>query len=370
MKTAGDAEAGAPVWLARGRIPGLDALRAMSITLVIAAHALFASGHGFAPLSFGFLGVDVFFVISGFLITLLLLRERQRTGRVSLRDFYRRRALRIFPAYMVFLAAIAGAAWLGWERTRPGDWAAALTYTMDFRTDPAWSLGHVWSLSVEEQFYLLWPPLILLLSPKAAGRLLLGCIAAAPAFRVAARFLCPHFEALGRMSFPARLEPIAAGCLLALLATDPRGRAWLNRWLGNPGSMALALLALLGTSFLASRSSAFGLVCRSTLCALLIPAIIWGCANARAGSILGRVLAWPPLVGIGILSYSLYLWQQPFFDGAKSTVFVCRFPANIGLVVIAAVASYFLVERPFLQLKDRRPRRTPAVAQEAMASAV
>jgi peptidoglycan/LPS O-acetylase OafA/YrhL len=354
----------APAWLSRGRIPGLDALRAVSIVLVLAAHVLFAARYGTdmhvraRVLSFGFLGVDFFFVISGFLITLLLLREQDRTGNISLRGFYRRRALRILPAYLVFLGAMYIATRIGWEQIRTGDWIAALTYTMNWRgttwVSPAWAVGHVWSLSVEEQFYLLWPPLVMFLSPRALKRVLIGCILVAPIFRVAARIFLPNYEAFGRMSFPARVEPIAAGCLLAMLAVDPAGRALLNRWCRGLGSVLLALFLVIAASILASRSKIFALFGRSTVCAILIPIIVWGCANARH-SLVRRALAWKPIVGLGILSYSIYLWQQPFLDGEHHESIVCRFPVSIALVFVAAFASYFLIERPFLMIKDRKP---------------
>lgn len=357
-------EVSAPEWLSRGRIPGLDGLRAISIALVLAAHVLFASGHGYGPLAYGFLGVDVFFVISGFLITLLLIREQQRTGRISLAGFYRRRSLRILPAYLLFLAAIAVISHLGWERVQAGDWIAALTYTMNWRSAPAWVVGHIWSLSMEEQFYLLWPPLFLLLSPRAARRALIVCIVLAPVFRVACRHYLPTYEAFGRDSFPARVEPIAAGCLLALLAASAAERAWLNRWFMPMRSLGIAIVALLLVSFLSTRSRIVSLVCRSTLDALLIPIVVWACANAR-GSIASRILEWRPLVGLGILSYSLYLWQQPFLNPGKHSM-PCRFPLNVLLALGAALASHFLIERPFLALKDRKPA---TVGAEAFAGA-
>lgn len=351
-------------WLERGRIPGLDGLRAVSIALVLAAHVLFASGHGYGPLAFGFLGVDVFFVISGFLITLLLIREQRRTGQISLTGFYRRRALRILPAYVLFLVVIAVISYVGRERVRAADWIAALTYTMNWRTNPSWVLGHIWSLSMEEQFYLLWPPLFLLLSPRSARRVLIGCIVLAPVFRVVARVYWPQYEALGRNSFPARVEPIAAGCLLALLAANAKDRAWLNRWFSGMRALAIAMIALLLVTFVSMHAKAFSLVCRSTLNALLIPVVVWASANAK-GSIAARILEWRPLVGLGILSYSLYLWQQPFLDPEKHSA-LCRFPLNVLLALAAAVASHFLIERPFLQLKDRKPA---VVSTEAFAGA-
>src|SRR5262249_17693155 len=141
-----------PPWLARGRIPCLDGLRAVSIGLVVLAHA--AGTHGSpVPRSWreachrlGPLGGDVFFVLSGFLITLLRLREVGRTGTVSLCRFYWRRALRILPAYLAYLAFLAALSAAGTVRLGRGDWLSALTYTVNLRPRlPAHEVAHIWS---------------------------------------------------------------------------------------------------------------------------------------------------------------------------------------------------------------------------------
>ena len=112
---------------------------------------------------FGYLGVKVFFVISGYLITRLLIAEHARTGRISLRGFYVRRVWRIFPAFYAFVGAMLAAWAIGWIALAPGDVVAALTYTMNYHYERSWGLGHIWSLSIEEQFYLVWPFLFLAL---------------------------------------------------------------------------------------------------------------------------------------------------------------------------------------------------------------
>jgi peptidoglycan/LPS O-acetylase OafA/YrhL len=143
----------------RGRIPSLDGLRAVSIILVIASHAIQGT-HSFVFRLFFLhsdLGVRVFFIISGFLITSLLLRERAETGRISLPLFYIRRTLRILPPFVLFVGVVAIFNAFGIIQVPPGNWIYALTYTMNFDTHAPWVLGHLWSLSVEEQFYLLWP---------------------------------------------------------------------------------------------------------------------------------------------------------------------------------------------------------------------
>ena len=335
------------------------AARAGSIILVLAAHSIRAAH--FEPRwlhsgALGFAGVDVFFVISGFLITLLLCREKNRTGDISLKGFYSRRALRILPAYFVFLAALFIATRIGWEHVATGDWIAALTYTMNWRSDPAWSLGHIWSLSAEEQFYFLWPPIMMLLSHRTARKFLLACIIAGPFYRIAMRILVAKVslfhahEALYSTSFPARLEPIAAGCLLALLAIEPASLAFLNRWC-TARATAIALAILAGCVVVSSYSKIVGLVFRPTVSAFAIPIVLWFCANARGT--LSRMLAWRQAVAMGILSYSIYLWRQPFLSQEHGDSPLFRFPIGVGFALVAGILSYLIVERPFLQLKDR-----------------
>src|SRR5579872_915461 len=141
-----------------GRIPSLDGLRAISIALVFLGHIVATRGAPQALNPFihvGNLGVKVFFVISGFLITTLLLKEYSRTGRVSLRGFYTRRTLRIFPAFYTYVGIIIILHLLGFVALRENDLIHAITYTMNYQVTREWELNHLWSLAVEEQFYLL-----------------------------------------------------------------------------------------------------------------------------------------------------------------------------------------------------------------------
>src|SRR4051812_33530313 len=143
------------------RIPSLDGLRAISIAFVLFAHL--AGTRNFPAsrvvgkiVDFGALGVHVFFVISGYLITRLLLEELERRQRISLGRFYLRRTLRIFPPYYAFILALVAAQALGWLQLASRDVMHAMTYTSNYYLERSWFTGHTWSLSVEEQFYLLW----------------------------------------------------------------------------------------------------------------------------------------------------------------------------------------------------------------------
>src|SRR6185503_4239118 len=154
------------------RIASLDGLRGISILMVLFGHL--TGTRNFLPREFGRitgdlgnLGVRVFFIISGYLITSLLFHEIEKRGRVDLKGFYIRRVFRIFPAFYAYLAVIGAAAALGLVHLGRWDAVAAATYTVNYVPDRAWVVGHIWSLSVEEQFYLLWPATLLLL-PAAA----------------------------------------------------------------------------------------------------------------------------------------------------------------------------------------------------------
>src|SRR5438094_9463231 len=173
-----------PTWLAAGRIPSLDGWRAVAVLLVLCVQAkryvhdspLFTGLLG----KCGFIGVQVFFVISGFLLTTLLLREKDRTGGVSLRQFYYRRMLRILLAYALYLLVLLVLQnhGLTYSPVNGRQWAAALTYTVNFLpgTIPG-EISHLWSLSVEEHFYLLWPVLLAVCGLAASRRLAWGCVA-------------------------------------------------------------------------------------------------------------------------------------------------------------------------------------------------
>src|SRR6266850_1129470 len=223
------------------RIPSLDGLRAISIGLVVFGHLCGTTGFLVSQsaalwLGFADLGVRLFFVISGFLITRLLVDESEHTGRIDVGRFYLRRALRICPPYYALIIVLLV---LDFERLltlAPGDLLHALTYTTNYQARPSWNIGHAWSLAVEEQFYLLWPVLVALFGRVGGLRLALGCIAAAPFFRLALWVAMPAGRPRLGMHFETAADAIAVGCVLALagdwLHRRPLYRAALaSRWI-------------------------------------------------------------------------------------------------------------------------------------------
>jgi peptidoglycan/LPS O-acetylase OafA/YrhL len=352
------------------RIPSLDGLRAISIILVLLGHLDGTAGYPFTnnPVmrlaDLANVGVRVFFVISGFLITGLLLKEVEKTGRISLRHFYFRRTLRIFPPYysLILVAVIMGA--YGIAHLRPGDVTAALTYTMNYHHDRGWTLGHTWSLSVEEQFYLLWPAIIGFAGVRRGLWAAAVFVLLAPLIRIA--MLIPPGGAPGLMfTFQSVGDAIAAGCLLAGL----RGWLWdraIYRRLMESGAIALApfIIVFLATFPVLSAKQFLGFdrlylgvynLAGITVINLLIAMCIdWAIRNVDRP--VGRFLNWRPVAYIGTISYSLYLWQELFLNRGSTREWT-RFPLNILLVAVVALASFYLIEKPSLRARQWIERR-------------
>jgi peptidoglycan/LPS O-acetylase OafA/YrhL len=336
------------------RIPSLDGLRAISICLVLFGHL--RGTRGFPVLEFGFgslnlahFGVTVFFVISGLLITRLLIEEYHRHGTINLVHFYVRRGFRIFPAYFAFiLVAIAGFNW-GWISLKPADLTAALTYTMNYHPDRAWHLGHTWSLAVEEQFYLIWPLALLILGLRR------GFISAAM-FAIATPFLrfglwwfasLPYPKAIIGESFETAADAIAVGCVLAGTRDWLWSQAVYRRILS---SRLFAAVPLLGLLCLSTGSHPMVWAFSYSIAIVAIGLGIDWCVRFPVSSV-GKLLNSRPLVYIGGLSYSIYLWQQPFLNRASATSYT-SFPLNLVFTALAAITSYYLIEAPGLRLRD------------------
>ena len=336
------------------RIPSLDGLRALSIGLVLLAHL---RGTSNAPDltwiemfgDIGNLGVRFFFVISGFLITLLLYRELARTGRVSLVGFLRRRAFRILPAFAVYVGAIAVMATAGIIVVDSGDFMSALTFTANFDAHRSWYIGHLWSLAVEEQFYLCWPVVLAVVGRSRMFWVGAGACALGPLARVSLHLFAPeHRWAIGE-SFPTVIDALACGSLLATLHDRlAANRAYL-RWLRSRALIAapLALIALNAEAAHVAFSYSVGQTLMNVLIALILHRVV-----LFPDSFAGRLLNARPIVALGVISYSLYLWQQPFLN-RQSDHLMASFPVNVALAIGAAILSYRVVEQPLLRIGRR-----------------
>lgn len=325
------------------RVPSLDGLRAISIALVLLGHLCgtrgFPSQSQTAMLYSNF-GVRVFFVISGFLITTLLIKEREACGKISLTGFYVRRAWRIFPAAFAYLCVIT---LVNWRTLAGAEILSAFTYTINYRTESAWVLGHLWSLAVEEQFYLLWP-VVVALAWKRRRQVAAGVILAGPFVR-AAFYFAGAAHANGKY-FPCVADALAVGCLLALAEPELKRHVHIirSRWLLLiPVVSALIPLTHVWLKFYWSA----GL----TIMHVGIAISVLHCIEKRYWVLNSRPICW-----LGVLSYSLYLWQEPFINRG-SNGWWAAFPQNLGLAFAAAILSYNLVEGPCLRVRDRVRRR-------------
>jgi peptidoglycan/LPS O-acetylase OafA/YrhL len=343
------------------RIPSLDGIRAISIAFVIVAHAsatvpaslrnravnlfIFCCGRGE-------LGVDIFFCISGFLITGLLMRERQRRGQISLHQFYLRRAFRILPAMYTYLAAIAVLSVMRIAPTSWADLAKAATFTWNYIGGKSWFVGHMWSLSVEEQFYLLWPLTLALFMERKALVIALSIIALSPVIRVTQYALAPAWRGYIPIMLHTRADSLMFGCASALCFNTQKFKHLLDlfdRWRAQV--VAVFVLLVVIPIFEARFRGAFMLTFGWTLEGLCIAiALMWSIRHAESTA--GRLLNTRVMRAVGVISYSLYLWQQLFLSKDNPTIFA-KFPLNLGMVLIAATLSYNLVEQPMLRLRQR-----------------
>ena len=327
MQIDDNAKTGAP----RGRIPSLDGLRAVSIILVMASHAV-QGDHSWAfHLLFlhSDLGVRVFFIISGFLITSLLLQESAESGHISLLLFYLRRTLRILPPFVLFVAVVAI-----FVRVPGGNWIYALTYTMNFDPHPPWVLGHLWSLSVEEQFYLLWPLVMRFARPS-----MWTAVATASVFAGIVVHATHLIDPALHYAFPFVCGPLAMGCLVAIHAP----------------TIKRLVSAISGFWFLAAVPVIF-LLDTLNFAALVTNTLVTLCV-ARVVFVPVRVFNRAPLVLLGKLSYSLYLFQQLFLDSMSTAPILIPFPLNLAAALAAGTVSYYALEIPVQRLRSRfRPQ--------------
>jgi peptidoglycan/LPS O-acetylase OafA/YrhL len=275
--------------------------------------------------------------------------------------FYLRRTLRIFPPYYALIAVLVAAQAMGWLELARHDVVRALTYTSNYDAARSWYIGHTWSLSVEEQFYLLWPAIFVLAGTRRAIVVAACAVLLAPVIRVGSWELMRWSgDGIGHR-FETVADAIAIGCVLA--GTRP----WLHRSkvymraLASP-LFVLVPVAVLGANLLHDHPVVyFGL--GFTIVNLGVVACVDWCVTHADGHV-GRVLNAAPLVFVGQMSYSLYLWQQLFLNRASSAV-TSSFPLNILLAVAAALGSYFVIEQPSLRLRRRIETRLKARASRS-----
>lgn len=305
----------------------------------------------------GFLGVDLFFVISGFLIVSLLLRERRRTGTISLRAFYARRLLRIFPLYYGVLGSLtilyALFSHSGWPAFRHDAVIASLYLSNWLPTGSL--LAITWSLATEEQFYMAWPFL-----EKVSGRAITYVLGSALAIFAGLQLVHAHTDLLPNLSpFLAQTSftPIVLGVVLAHTLDSAGGYRLVGRLFGHALAAPIALAITAGMVCFLPQDDISGwprLAIHLSMVALL------GCCVVREDHRLASILRWRPLARIGVVSYGIYLLHHiahhltskiTATDGLTGGY--AQFLMTIGLTWLMAEVSFRFYETPFLKLKER-----------------
>jgi len=352
-----------------GHRKSLDGVRGMAIVFVLLSHLQNL------PLQGGFIGVDLFFVLSGFLITTLLLEEERDRGDIRLRDFYARRALRLLPALIAMLLVMIGmSAW-----TDGADDAAkmrksalmALFYSANwfsaFRAFPSAELSATWSLSIEEQFYLVWPLLLRTLLRWRVSTTRIAVLAAAGLFLSAGwrAWLWRSTGSFERVFFGSdtHSDGLLAGTLAGLLVSSGalRPTPALARTLNWGAHLTLGILML----YLRWGWEADGYTLETGILVLnLGMAVLVLSLLFSPGPILRAVFEFPPLVWMGRISYGLYLWHMVVYGrGGRMPLLRSAgwWPLTVAATIGVAAASFYLLERPMLRWK-RRFERVPSSA--------
>lgn len=334
--------------------PELDGFRGLAVTLVVIGHAILFSWGKHSHLAS--LGVLLFFVLSGFLITGVLLNEKDSRGRISLANFYLRRVLRLAPALLIFLTTVTALIYFGaivdvpWYEVLFG-----LFYVANI-VGHSLPLGHLWSLSLEEQFYAMWPWFVARM-PTRRLVFVAAAITCAVALLRMVTIWNGWFAYNSGMVYRRpwfRIDSIMIGCWLCVAITDDIWRARLTRIVAaiNP---ALAWGSLLVWTLLEGRIFPTGfLTVQTVLCAIVLGRLILSPTPT-----LSRIFSNPILRHLGKISYGLYLWQQLFVDNPGSHWGVLqRFPISIIVALAIAELSYWLVEVRFLNWKERFSARS------------
>jgi len=344
-----------------GYRPALDGLRGTMTLGVMAAHIK----ESWCPGSFVYM--DTFFIMSAYLITALLLKGWRRDGRIQFTRFYYRRALRLFPANYVMLAVFAVAAWLllddfgGHLKQIAVAGLYVSNWTRAFEVPMPQFLGHTWSLSIEEQYYLLWPLLLagLLKCFGLRKRTLMVVLAVAFGFALWRSWLSFDGASIARLynGTDTRADALLLGCALGIALALPqiRDNVALQRWVARMAMPIVVALLVAGytlqwemRAMYAGGSFVFSLLSTLLVAALALPQV----------TLAHRLFSVPPLVFLGRICYGLYIWHFPIYNVLRVAFGMETWGValiGVPLTFAFAIASYLLIERPFLAMKDRLP---------------
>lgn len=369
---------------APGHVPALDGVRGLAVLIIIFHNIGWIAGASrqfviklfTAITATGWIGVSLFFALSGLLITGILLDSRGHEG--FFRSFYIRRTLRIFPLYYAFVGAtVFIAAPLAWSPEWAADvrtdqwpyWLYVSNWTQSFKID-VYGLTHLWSLAVEEQFYLVWPLLAYWLGRRGLARLAIAMIVAGPFIRYG--LIAAGLPINSTYFFTiARWDALAAGALLAALLRSARGREFVSAWTGRTTAvlaLGLAVLVVVQRGFHSEDLPI--IVIGQSIIAGLSACLLAHAVEAGPGALRGvqRMLAWPALRTLGKYSYAMYVLHfpihhalkvplGPWVEGADDALRIVRVFAYLALVLLltfgASLLSWRVIEKPFLDLKER-----------------
>ena len=379
-------------------VPSLDGLRAICIAAVLFIHMPAPTGHPWleAIRHRGWYGVDMFFILSGFLITWILAVEVETTGTVSLGRFYRARTLRLLPAYLsTIVLVLAGSRLLeiaqGNQSYRLADlWPLFLSYTLNIWMAATaiwpWGVSHFWSLCVEEHFYLSWSAVMKRWGLRRVLRMALVAIVVVAVYRTGwylwmnrGHLAAPSTASFFRIYYATdtRIDAILVGCALALLVRESRLQDLWRRLESAAWFPTMALLATLGTIAWVTqyrwRTETFGYTVMATASSTLLLAIF-----LQPQCWIARVLATRPLVHLGRISYGVYLFHAPLLTGLEvklrfSAEYIepARYLPMLALLTLGSVGAaalhYHLIERRFLVMRGPRPFLTKRAGLERCA---
>lgn len=343
-----------PEVLQPSHLPGLDGLRGVSIIIVIMSH--FFMHTPYTKSVVGSIGVWTFFVISGFLITTLLIKEKITTGNISLRKFYIRRFFRIIPVAYLFIVVVMFLNYFQHLGIGKMPFVGAMLFlqNLPIHSFSSWYLGHFWSLSVEEQFYLTFP-FLLVYSFRNYLNIIIGLVIVIPivqylGFNNIGIFYTNHLVHLGTyiiINLLGNSEDILIGSLISILLYKRIiviKDTLLNRYLG-------LILFILAVMLCTDTSPIFVPNAELFVFPILIGIVI--ILNLNTNGLFTKILSNKILIYIGLLSYSLYIWQQ-LFDNSQAWILHSNLILlQIGVLFIVANASYYLYEKTFLKLKNR-----------------
>lgn len=338
--------------------PDIDGLRAVAVLAVVVYHATFSFSGG-DVLTGGYLGVDVFFVISGFLITSILLVEQRDTGHISIANFYKRRVRRLLPALLLVVVVTLPLAYMFLLPEQMIDYAGSLVGSLLFSSNFYWYFSlqqygaesallkpflHTWSLAVEEQYYLLYPLLLMLIGKRSRALLFWVFLMLALASLFFAQYMTVKDSSFSFYLLPSRLWELMAGGFCALYYLSSK-KLVLNRLVSQ--IILLSSVAVLIACMVVFRKETHhpGFITLMPIIATM--AII---SFGDEDSIVTQCLSFRPVVAIGKLSYAIYLWHFPIFAFARISGNFETPAAKLGFLVLAVLASavsYKFVETPF-----------------------